>query len=132
MYADSFVINLENYLQRKKNFEVRVKAMVDYIMNTVNCRSKTIAAYFNDINVKACGICDNCINQKTIQISTEEFEQITAFIFDFANGNSTGIKELLNRGKIFRKEKLWKVIDFLQAEKKLSISKEGIVEIVYP
>jgi len=130
MYADSFVINLENYLQRKKNFEVRVKAMVDYIMNTVNCRSKTIAAYFNDINVKACGICDNCINQKTIQISTEEFEQITAFIFDFANGNSTGIKELLNRGKMFRKEKLWKVIDFLQAEKKLSISKEGIVEIV--
>jgi ATP-dependent DNA helicase RecQ len=38
MYADSFVINLENYLQRKKNFEIRVKAIIDYIMNTVNCK----------------------------------------------------------------------------------------------
>ncbi len=129
MYADSFVINLENYLQRKKNFEGRIKAIIDYLMNTTTCRSKMIATYFNDLHVKACGICDCCINQKGIGVSKEEFEQITNYILQFIDVKSVGIKELLSNGKRFKKEKLWKVIDYLQAEKKLVVNKEGDIMI---
>lgn len=127
MYADSFVINLENYLQRKKNFETRIKAITDYIVNTITCRSQMIATYFNDLDVKECGICDNCINKKSLVISKEEFEQITNHIFEFVDKNNKGIKDLLNSGKGFKKEKMWKVIDYLQAEKKLIVNKEGII-----
>ncbi len=127
MYADSFVINLENYLQRKKNFETRIKAITDYILNTITCRSQMIAFYFNDLDVKACGICDNCINKKSLVISKAEFEQIANYIFDFVDKNNTGIKDLLNSSKGFKKEKMWKVIDYLRAEKKLIVNKEGII-----
>ncbi len=130
MYADSFVINLANYLARKKNFEIRITAMVDYIANTVNCRSQVIARYFNDLNVKACGICDNCINQKDVVISKEEFELINRHILNFIGQNTVPVKDLINQSKQYKKEKLWKVIDYLQSEKKLDFDKEGNITII--
>ena len=125
MYADSFLINLENYLKRKINFEARINAMTGYIENTVTCRSKIIAVYFNDENVKPCGICDNCIRQKSIVISKAEFENISDYIFSFVNQQSSDIKLLLNNGKQFKQEKLWKVLEYLQGEKKIGVDKDG-------
>ncbi len=125
MYADSFVINLENYLHRKLNFEQRIKAMVDFTKNTFVCRSQAIAKYFNDNEVKACGICDNCINQKSLEINTLEFEKISDWLFNLVKNQPISVHKLfINLGRI-KKEKLWKVLNFLQAERKLQVSKEG-------
>ncbi|MCW3089174.1 MAG: RecQ family ATP-dependent helicase [Ferruginibacter sp.] len=129
MYADSFVINLQNYMERKHNFETRIRAITGYLENTISCRSQVIAAYFNDSGVKACGICDNCINKKSVQLNKVEFEQITKYIFELASLNPISIKKLLDEGKKFKKEKLWKVIDYLQGEKKLTINKDGNIMI---
>ena len=125
MYADSFLINLDNYIERKKNFETRIKAISGFIVNTITCRSQIIGNYFNDLAIKPCGICDNCINLKSLRISKEEFEQITRYIFEWTQKHSTGIKELLESSKQFKKEKIWKVIDYLQSEAKITVSKEG-------
>jgi ATP-dependent DNA helicase RecQ len=129
MYTDSFVINLDNYLKRKKSFETRIKAMTDYISNSISCRSQIIARYFNDTSVKACGICDNCINQKALVISKEEFDQITQHIANSVYQKKISINELLSKSKQFKKEKLWKVIDYLQSEKKLSFNNEGNIAV---
>ena len=125
MYADSFLINLDNYIERKKNFETRIKAIAEFIVNTISCRSQIIGNYFNDLAIKPCGICDNCINLKSLRISKEEFEQITQYIFEWTKKQSTGIKELLESSKQFKKEKIWKVIDYLQSEAKITVSREG-------
>lgn len=125
MYADSFVINLENHLLRKKEFDIRVTAMIQYVNNTINCRSKEIASYFNDPSVKKCGICDNCINQKELTLTKEEFENITQKINQLISSKKIPVKELLQHLSPIKKEKIWKVIDFLQSENKLTISKEG-------
>ena len=125
MYADSFLINLDNYIERKKNFETRIKAIAEFIKNTISCRSQIIGNYFNDLAIKPCGICDNCINLISLRISKEEFEQITQYIFEWTKKQSTGIKELLESSKQFKKEKIWKVIDYLQSEAKITVSREG-------
>ncbi len=125
MYNDSFAIDLQDQKERKLHFENRVKAMVGYVGNLVNCRSKEIAAYFNDTNVKKCGICDNCINQKELVISKEEFENISKKIIDAVSQKSTSFKELLNYLSPIKKDKIWKVVDYLQSENKITISKEG-------
>jgi ATP-dependent DNA helicase RecQ len=70
MYADSIVINLENYLERKSLFEERIKAMRSFTDDSLLCRSKQIALYFNAVVKSNCGICDNCINQKDVSISS--------------------------------------------------------------
>ncbi len=125
MYADSFTINLDNYLLRKKNFEERIKAMTDFVKDSLTCRSQLIATYFNDHSVKACGICDTCLDRKSLDLDKEEFQQISEFIFKEIEAIYLPITQLLERGGRFRKEKIWKVINYLQAEEKLAVTKEG-------
>lgn len=130
MYADSFTINLDNYLQRKNNFEKRINSMVSYITDTLTCRSQLIAIYFNDHQVKACGICDNDINRKTTGISKEEFEKINTFLIERLEDKTVAISSLMNNLSSVKKGKLWQVINYLQAEKKLHISREGDLSIL--
>jgi ATP-dependent DNA helicase RecQ len=125
MYADSFVLNLADYLKRKENFEIRVKAIINYIQEPILCRSKMIAAYFNDMALNACGICDNCINQANLVISAEEFKKISDKIFDLVDMQPLPPTELIKKITGTNKAKCWKVVDYLLAEKKINVTKEG-------
>jgi ATP-dependent DNA helicase RecQ len=125
MYADSFVIKLDDYLERKRLFEERIKAMNEYALNQHICRSKQIALYFNAPIEKNCGICDNCINKQVVNISKEEFEIIKETILSAINNNAVAINDLLQNLTKTRKEKFWKVLDYLQSEEKVVLNKEG-------
>ena len=125
MYADNYSINMVDYLKRKTNFEQRVTAIVNYIKNPSLCRGKIISAYFNASNANDCGICDNCINQKSVTVSKEEFETIASGIFQLVKATALPVKEIQNHLKGVKKEKLWKVINYLRAENKISVTKEG-------
>ncbi len=125
MYADSYAVNAANYLERKKNFEQRVAAITNYVNNTVSCRSKLISIYFNAPGANDCGKCDNCINQKAIIITKEEFEKISSAILLLIKDTGMPVKGIQNILKDVKKEKLWKVINFLQAENKINADKEG-------
>ncbi len=126
MYADSFQINLENHLKRKLHYGNRLNAMILFINDLAECRSKKIAAYFGGEEIKKCGICDNCINQKATVLSTEEFEEILNFIINRLNEKSTSINELLHSLGRIKKEKVWKVLDYLQSEEKIFLNKDGM------
>jgi ATP-dependent DNA helicase RecQ len=129
MYADSYSVNIVNYLERKRNFEIRVAAIVNYIHSTIDCRSKIIAAYFNAPSAIVCGICDNCINQKAINISKEEFEEISAAVLVLIKDIAMPLKDIQQKLQSVKKEKIWKVINFLQAENKISVNKDGNIFI---
>jgi ATP-dependent DNA helicase RecQ len=127
MYADNYSINMASYHKRKKNFEERVASILHYINNTTSCRSKLIAHYFNAGTNKACGICDNCINEKDLIISKEEFDAIATGITDLVGVKPLPVKVIEEKLKGVKKTKLWKVINFLQSENKLAVTKEGEV-----
>ena len=116
-------------MQRKKNFEERVAAILDYIKNISNCRSTILAAYFNAATAKLCGICDNCINQKELIISKEEFESITAGVLQLIKDTSLSLKNIQQQLQNVKKEKLWKVINYLLSENKIAADKEGNIFI---
>ena len=128
MYADSFILNLSDYLKRKQNFEKRIQAITKYAQQTIMCRSRMIAAYFNDPGVKPCGICDNCINQNDLVISMEEFEMIAGEIFQHLSLHPLMPKDLIKKLTGIKKEKFWKVINYLQSEKKINVTKTGEIE----
>lgn len=125
MYNDSYAINMTDYNKRRKNFEERAAAIVSYIKETAVCRSAVIAGYFDAHLNKSCGICDNCINQKELIVTKEEFEFISGRILQMINEKPVPAKDILSSLKTIKKEKLWKVLDFLQAEKKISVTKDG-------
>ncbi len=125
MYNDNYRINTSDYLRRKQNFEERVNAMIGYIKKSSGCRSQHIAAYFTPVKINACGICDNCINEKILHISTEEFKHITNHIIDCTKDMAVSVENILISLKHLKKEKVWQVINYLMAEGKLRSDKDG-------
>lgn len=125
MYADSFVIHLDDYLKRKKLFEERINAIREYSLNEKECRSKQIAFYFNAPIEKNCGICDNCINKQAININREEFESISQIILNAADTNGIAVNGLFQNLTKIQKDKYWKVLNYLQSEEKVELNKEG-------
>ena len=79
--------------------------------------------------MKKCGVCDNCLKQKNVDISNEEFTIITNRIMDSING-SLEIKSLLHQMDGVKREKVWKVLDFLQDEGRVIVDDQGFVKAV--
>jgi ATP-dependent DNA helicase RecQ len=102
--------------------------MIGYIKNTVHCRAAIIAGYFNAA-ANDCGICDNCINRHTLFISTEEFKVITSDILQLLCNGPMQLPAIQQQLQHIKKEKLKKVLDYLQAEKKIMVDKEGNIFI---
>lgn len=48
------------YLQRKKHYTDKLKAMVEYADNQLYCRSQILLSYFGEHNAEHCGSCDVC------------------------------------------------------------------------
>lgn len=125
--AEELIINMTAYNQRKTRFQQRTKVMSRYIREEMKCRSRIIGSYFGDDALKPCGICDNCLRQKSITISKEEFETIHSFILDIVKKEPLPVKELLQKLNGIKKEKAWKVIEFIQAENIIEIGSTGLV-----
>ncbi len=86
-----------------------------------------IGNYFNDASIKACGICDNCINEKNLIITKDEFENICRMIYKLIDNRSVAVKELLLNLIKFKKNKIWKVLNYLQSENKIKITRDGSI-----
>lgn len=121
------VINQKNVLKRKQAFEKRLYAIVSYVRNDHDCRSKLIAAYFNDLKVKRCGICDNCLREKNITITKDEFEKIREGIKSSISGKPLNSEQLIRNLKGFKENKILKILHFLQDENQVSITEEGLI-----
>jgi ATP-dependent DNA helicase RecQ len=123
-------INHENYLNRRQQYQMRTEAMIRYLESHKECRSRYISAYFGDAKIKECGICDVCIHQKNTSLTEEEFKKIEQRIYYHITNQGMAVKELLQRLNGIKKEKFWKVMEFLQSEKKIKINDNGMVKIV--
>jgi ATP-dependent DNA helicase RecQ len=121
--------NGETYQQRKQLYEQHVTAMIDYIELQNTCRSKHISAYFGDSNVKDCDICDICLSKKSADISEEEFKTIEAKIYEQIPETGIAIQRLVLQLNKIKKEKLYKVLEFLQSEQRLLMDDFGLIKI---
>lgn len=128
MYADDYLIDMKDFHRRKVYFEDRVKAIGDYINQDFNCRSVHIAQYFSDLKIAACGICDICINKKNINISTTEFKIISQQVLFLINQRPFKMNELFIRIPEIKKEKIWRVIEYMLAENKIASDTEGNIK----
>jgi ATP-dependent DNA helicase RecQ len=127
--SEELSINNQNYTQRKEKFTARVKEMIRFILSETQCRSKIIGVYFGDASMRNCGICDNCLRLKAVSLSKEEFQNIHQNIVSTLQHRSLRTKELLAALNGIKKEKAWKVIDFLQAENKIEMDMTGWVRL---
>jgi ATP-dependent DNA helicase RecQ len=125
--AQYLQIDQDHYLERKKLFGERVQNMIRYVSITDLCRSRYIANYFGDRDVKDCGSCDNCLAKKRKIVSPEEFRLIETHIIGSITA-PISVNELLGQLKKYSKEKIWAVLDFLQAEQSISVDEQGFIQ----
>ena len=122
-------INKLDYAKRKEKLAARIKEMIRFVLSDTQCRSKMIGVYFGDKDMNNCGICDNCLRLKAVSMSKEEFERIHQTIVATLQDRSLRAKELLGALTGIKKEKAWKVIEFLQAENKIEMDSAGLVRL---
>jgi ATP-dependent DNA helicase RecQ len=122
------VINQKNILKRKLAFEERLAAMMNYLRDHHICRSKMIAAYFSDTQINECGICDNCLKEKNLVISKEEFEKIRKGIENAISKRPLNTRELYGNLREFKENKIRTILSFLQEENQVSITEDGLIK----
>lgn len=127
--AEDITIDMIAYNKRKEQFQRRMKQMVTFVNDDSQCRSRIIGSYFGDEKIKACGICDNCLRQKATVLSKEEFESLHHRIINIVKYEPLHTKDLMLKLNSIKKEKAWKVIEFLQTENKISVDKSGMVSL---
>jgi len=127
--AEDLSINIDLYHKRKEKFVARVKNIIQYVTELVTCRSKMIGSYFGDNKLHNCKVCDNCLRQKKVHIDEKEFEKISNRIQTVLAPQPLPSKELMDQLGAIKKEKAWKVIEFLQAENKLEVDNAGWVRL---
>lgn len=127
--AEDLTINPVNYAKRKKQFEQRLEAFIGYTENRKDCRSVMTGNYFGDNEIQSCGICDNCLELKKADLSSKAFAFIQQRIEAALGKGALPTTELLHQLKDIKKEKTWAVIEFLQAEHKIVVNSNGLVEI---
>ena len=127
--SEDIRINMVAYNKRKEQFQQRMKQIMGYIKEDAQCRSRIIGSYFGDSAIRPCGICDNCLKQKAASLSKEEFETLHHRIINMVKYESLHTKDLLLKLSGIKKEKAWKVIEFLQAENKIEMDAGGRVKL---
>lgn len=123
-------IDNQSYQQRKQVFSKRITSFLHYVLKDTNCRSSSIAGYFGDDSVKPCGICDNCLQRKKKEMKAEEFDMISSLIMSTLGTGTLSAADLLKQLPAVRKEKIWKVIHFLQAENKIEADSDNNIKAV--
>jgi len=126
--AEDLFINQTGIVKRKQAAEKRMKGMIDFCTNEDTCRSKMIGVYFNDQNLQACGVCDNCLKKKNMILSNKEFNSISTEIKNMSRENPISSAQLFQQLSSFKQNKIWKVLNFLQEEKIVTVDREGLIK----
>lgn len=126
--ASELNIHTDNYLFRKNMYENRLYSFISYMQELVICRAVDMATYFNPKQKGVnCGICDNCLRKKEIRIDLDDLGITTNRIIECLQKNPLHIAALVNKMPDLPKQKFWKTVNYLLAEKILTMNKMGIV-----
>jgi len=127
--VDDLRINLETYKFRKDRYIRRAKQMISFVKDDTQCRSRIIGVYFGDTAIKDCGICDNCLSRKNTGLDRQEFDSMAKTILDRLSTKPIPVKELTKDWQGLKRERAWKVLDFLKAENKIELDTNGMARI---
>ncbi len=115
-FKDDLKLDYKNIAIRKEEAKKRILGITNYAKNELLCRSKIIANYFGDLNTKDCGVCDNCLNNISLNITAQEFKNVADKILAVLQNENLSSKELIAKLKPTSKAVTSKVVTYLLNE----------------
>ena len=113
-------ISPENYTDRKKFAEVRIKAIKDYVLSGSRCRSTILLDYFGEPNARRCGVCDICLERNKLNLSKLEFDNVIDLIKPLIKKQPMSMQEIINNTHTnIHENKIIKVIQWLLDNNKI-------------
>lgn len=106
-----FNLSKENYHNRKRDAEERVKAMIGFVTNDEECRSIQLLRYFDEENVKLCGHCDVCLNKN--RMKPVEYQTIEDRILGIVGESGISVGALINQCADLDTNRLMDAVRFL-------------------
>ena len=121
--AKHFGLSKENYYDRKKDAEERVKAVIDFVNNDEECRSAQLLRYFNEKTRKTCGRCDVCQKQQ----HRVPYDAIENRVRSVLSEEMLPMDEILSQCSDFEESQVLDAIRFLVDNEVLQVEKDGWV-----
>lgn len=116
-------IDTKQYQQRKTAYLKKVRQMMQYAVNTTECRSSFIRRYFDDKNIEDCGVCDVCLNKKKVNVTDAEVAAIAAKVLLQLPATPTLLQ--LQQALKIPLVKLELAINYLERENKITWDESG-------
>ncbi len=126
--VDRIVLTKEVYEDRKKSYEDRIQAILDYAETDDKCRSRMLLHYFGEKNEHNCGQCDVCQQRHESGLKGGVFLEWEEKIKDLLDNEPTTPRELIEKLGTENKETIHKVLSYLLAEEIIQ-QNDGILSI---
>lgn len=123
--AKHFGLSKENYYDRKKDAEERVKAVIDFVNNDEECRSVQLLRYFNEKTRKTCGRCDACLKQAKNRVAYNVVEE---WVESVMRETPQAMNEVMEQCKDFDEAQVLDAIRFLVDNGVLQVGKDGSIK----
>ncbi len=106
-------ISDDHYRNRKKSAEQRLKAVISYLTDVTDCRSRQLLRYFNESQSNRCGRCDVCIERNKIELSDLQFNAILEQVKPLLMEKPVTVENLASSLKGVKEDYLLKVVQWL-------------------
>lgn len=116
--TNRIVLNKEVYEDRKKSYEKRIQAMLEYAESNDQCRSRMLLHYFGENNEHNCGQCDVCLEKHTSGLKKGEYEDIASDIKNLLNRHPHTPQEVIHALSV-PEEKILNVLTYLLSEERI-------------
>jgi len=126
--ARHFGLSKENYYDRKKDAEQRVKAVIDFVNNDRECRSVQLLRYFNEKTRKNCGCCDVCVRLGYKRVPDRAIEKKLKDVID---DTPTPLHEVMKACKAYEAEDVLDTVRSLSDDYELRVGKDFTVQWVH-
>lgn len=103
----------DNYKNLKIAGEKRLQSLLDFLSNSIQCRSQQLLSYFGEKKSQRCGICDVCSRKSEVKINDIEFELISNFIKEEVTKEQLHLYELIARTAKFNENDVISTLQWL-------------------
>jgi len=112
----------EYYIERFKNAQRRIEAMIHYAESTHKCRSQALLAYFGEKETRRCGKCDVCIQRNKIELTDLDFNSILKEIKPILLTKPCSLEELVELASSVNDDKVIRAIQWLLDNDKITMN----------